>query len=62
MDALKAINMRMINIEENHHGRNIIEFDWIITEALLISREVVPGVKFRKEINLLMCFPFSSTV
>lgn len=58
MYALNAINAKMINTEENHHGKNIIEFDWVITEPLLISREVVPGVKFRKEINLLMCFPF----
>lgn len=57
MYALNAINMGMINTEENHHGKNIIELDWRITEPLLISREVVPSVKFRKEINL-MCFPF----
>lgn len=36
------------------------EFDQRIAEFLLISRDIVSGVKFGREINLLLCFPFPS--
>lgn len=40
--------------------KKMIEFDQRIAEFLFISRERVSGVKFGKEINLLVCFLFVS--
>lgn len=40
--------------------KKLIEFDQRIAEFLFISRERVSGVKFGKEINLLVCFLFVS--
>lgn len=40
--------------------KKLIEFDQTIAEFLFISGEIVSGVKFGKEVNLLICFPFSS--
>ena len=40
--------------------KKLIEFDQRIAEFLFISRERVSGVKFGKEINILVCFLFLS--